>query len=128
MNAPTTPLQAQGSSRRVHPFLGLAIFGLVSLRGYSSVITSPVLAGAAAVGILLVFFPLAQIGSPSRSGVLTAIPVLVGFGMALYPLLGSRFVKLHVVAAVLERWPASSAPQRIDSWRQLLRAASGLTP
>jgi two-component system sensor histidine kinase/response regulator len=88
LNAPTTPLQADGLSRRVYPFLGLAIVGLVSLHGYAGVVASPVLAGAAAIGIILVLAPLAQIDIPARQGVLTALPVVVGFGMALYPLWG----------------------------------------
>jgi len=58
LNALTTPLQADGLSRRVYPFLGLAIVGLVSLHGYSAVIASPVLAGAAVVGLILVLIPL----------------------------------------------------------------------
>src|SRR5258708_29438232 len=61
LNAPTTPLQADGLSCRVYPFLGLAIVGLVSLHGYAGVIASPVLAGAAAIGIILVLAPLAPI-------------------------------------------------------------------
>jgi len=59
LNALNTPLQAEGLSRRVYPFLGLAIVGLVSLHGYSAVISSPVLAGAALIGFLLVAAPLA---------------------------------------------------------------------
>ena len=88
LNAPTTPLQADGLSRRVYPFLGLTIVGLVSLHGYSAVIASPVLAGAGALGIILVLIPLAQVDAPARNGILTALPVVVGFGMALYPLWG----------------------------------------
>ncbi|GAC1668424.1 MAG: hypothetical protein PVS3B2_08010 [Candidatus Dormibacteraceae bacterium] len=86
MNALNTPLQAEGLSRRVYPFLGLAIVGLVSVHGYSAVIASPELAGAALIGILLVLVPLAQIDTPARGGPITAAPVVVGFAMALYPL------------------------------------------
>ena len=86
MNAPHTPLQADGLSRRVYPFLGLAIVGLVSLHGYSAVLDSPVLAGAAVIGILLVLIPLAQIDIHWTSRFVTGVPVMVGFGMALYPL------------------------------------------
>jgi signal transduction histidine kinase/CheY-like chemotaxis protein len=89
LNALNTPLQADGLSRRVYPFLGLAIVGLVSLHGYSAVIASPVLAGAGAFGILLVLVPLAtQIDTPTHNRFITAVPVVVGFGMALYPLWG----------------------------------------
>jgi signal transduction histidine kinase/CheY-like chemotaxis protein len=70
----------------VYPFIGLAIVGLVSLHGYSAVTSSLALAGAAVVGVALVLIPLAQIDTPARSGVVTAIPVVGGFILALYPL------------------------------------------
>ena len=101
MNALNTPLQADGLSRRVYPFIGLAIVGLVSLHGYAGVAASPVLAGALAVGVLLVLVPLAQLDPPSRSRVITAVPVLVGFGMALYPLWGGQSLFGFAAAAVL---------------------------
>jgi len=103
LNAPHTPLQADGLSRRVYPFLGLAIVGLVSLHGYAAVIASPVLEGAGAVGILLVLVPLARIDFQVRSRFVTALPVVVGFGMALYPLWGmSQFgLVVSVVSVVL---------------------------
>jgi signal transduction histidine kinase/CheY-like chemotaxis protein len=80
-----TPLQADGLSRRVYPFIGLAIVGLVSLHGSSEVATSPVLLAALAVGILLAVTPLAPIRFPT-GGPLVAIPVLVGLVLAVYPL------------------------------------------
>jgi signal transduction histidine kinase/CheY-like chemotaxis protein len=81
-----TPLQAEGLSRRVYPFIGLAIVGLVSLHGFSAVTSSLALAGAAAVGVALVLIPLAELDSPARSGLVTAIPAVGGFILALYPL------------------------------------------
>jgi signal transduction histidine kinase/DNA-binding response OmpR family regulator len=81
-----TPLLAEGLSRRVYPFLGLAIVGLVSFHGFSAVTSSLALSGAMAVGVLLVVIPLAQIDTPARNGVVTAIPVIGGFVLALYPL------------------------------------------
>ena len=121
MNAPTTPLQADGLSRRVYPFLGLAIVGLVSLHGYSAVIASPVLAGAATIGFLLVVVPLAQIDTEARSRVVTALPVLVGFGMALYPLWGgSQFglatsVLLIALASALVLLPWERIPRYLHA-------------
>ncbi|HEY1419512.1 MAG TPA: response regulator [Candidatus Dormibacteraeota bacterium] len=82
----TTPLQADGLSRRVYPFLGLAIVGLVSLHGFSAVTSSLALTGAAVVGGALVLIPLAQIDTPARNGIVTAVPVIGGFVLALYPL------------------------------------------
>jgi len=121
LNAPTTPLQADGLSRRVYPFLGLAIVGLVSLHGYAGVVASPVLAGAAAIGVILVLAPLAQIDIPARSGVLTALPVVVGFGMALYPLWGlSEFglgisIVLTVLASALVLLPWERIPRYLHA-------------
>src|ERR1700716_3175117 len=86
LNAPNTPLQADGLSRRVYPFLGLAIVGLVSLHGYSAVMDSPVPVGAAIAGGLLVLIPLAQLDLHWTNRFVTGVPVMVGFGMALYPL------------------------------------------
>ncbi|HYU64209.1 MAG TPA: response regulator [Verrucomicrobiae bacterium] len=86
MNHPTTPLAAEGLSRRVYPFLGLAIVGLVSLHGFAAVTTSLALAGAMGVGVALVLIPLTQIDTPARSSFITALPVVGGFVLALYPL------------------------------------------
>ena len=82
----STPLQAEGLSRRVYPFLGLAIVGLVSLHGFAAITTSLALSGAMGLGVALVLIPLAQIDKPARSGVITAIPVVGGFVLALHPL------------------------------------------
>jgi signal transduction histidine kinase/CheY-like chemotaxis protein len=121
LNAPTTPLQADGLSRRVYPFLGLAIVGLVSLHGYAGVIASPVLAGAAAIGVILVLAPLAQIDIPAPNGILTALPVVVGFGMALYPLWGmSEFglgisIVLTALASALVLLPWERIPRYLHA-------------
>src|SRR5216683_3084749 len=121
LNAPTTPLQADGLSRRVYPFLGLAIVGLVSLHGYAGVVASPVLAGAAAIGVILVLAPLAQLDIPARSGILTALPVVVGFAMALYPLWGmSEFglwisVVLTALASALVLLPWERIPRYLHA-------------
>src|SRR5439155_7011043 len=82
----STPLQAEGLSRRVYPFIGLAIVGLVSLHGFAAVANSLALSGAMAVGVALVLIPLAQVDTPARSSVVTAIPVVGGFLLALHPL------------------------------------------
>ena len=85
-HSPSTPLAAEGLSRRVYPFLGLAIVGLVSLHGFAAVTTSLALAGAMGVGVALVLIPLTQIDTPARSSFITALPVVGGFVLALYPL------------------------------------------
>src|SRR5207253_5738694 len=86
LSHPSTPLQAEGLSRRVYPFIGLAIVGLVSLHGFAAVTTSLALGGAMALGVALVFIPLAEIDTPARNGVITAVPVIGGFVLALHPL------------------------------------------
>jgi signal transduction histidine kinase/CheY-like chemotaxis protein len=124
-----TPLHAQGLSRRVYPFIGLAIVGLVSFHGYSAVVASPVLRGAMAVGVLMVLAPLAPIRFPAAGRALSAIPVLVGLGLALYPLwgFGSNFgiaasivlVELGVALIVLP-W------ERIPRWLHAISPIGGL--
>src|ERR1700716_3019512 len=86
LNALNTPLQAEGLSRRVYPFIGLAIVGLVSFHGFAAVMNSLALSGAMAVGVLLVPIPLAEIDTPTPSGIFTSIPVVGGFVLALHPL------------------------------------------
>jgi len=100
LSHPSTPLQADGLSRRVYPFLGLAIVGLVSLHGFAAVTTSLALAGAMAVGVALVLIPLAEIDTPARNRFVTAIPVVGGFVLALYPLWADGTV-FGVVASVV---------------------------
>src|SRR5438128_11405573 len=60
--------------------------GLVSRHGFAAVATSLALSGAMAVGVALVLIPLAQVDTPMRNGVVTAIPVVGGFILALHPL------------------------------------------
>jgi signal transduction histidine kinase/DNA-binding response OmpR family regulator len=99
-----TPLKADGLSRRVYPFIGLAIVGLVSLHGSSAVGMSFVLLAALVVGVLLALGPLAPIRLPAVGRPLLSIPVIVGLGLALFPLWepGSAFgIAASVVLIVL---------------------------
>lgn len=122
MNQPSTPLQAEGLSRRVYPFLGLAIVGLVSLHGFAAVTTSLALSGAMAVGVALVLIPLAQIDTPARSGIITATPVVGGFVLALYPLWadGTPFgviasVVITVLGSILVLLPWERIPRYLHA-------------
>src|SRR2546426_12015968 len=81
-----SPLQAEGLSRRVYPFLGLAIVGLVSLHGFSAVAASPALVAALVLGVLLVLVPLIPAALAPASRFAGAAPVVTGFGLAMYPL------------------------------------------
>ncbi len=88
MNPLNSPLQPPGPglSRRVYPFLGLAIVGVTTVQGGGSISSSPVLVAAVVVGAVLVLAPLAP-GSwlPSRR-ISAAAPVAAGFVLAAYPL------------------------------------------
>ena len=117
-----TPLQADGLSRRVYPFIGLAIVGLVSLHGYSDVAASPVLLAAMMIGILLALVPLAPSNIPHVSRPVIAIPVVVGLGLALFPLweVGSLFgiaasVILVVLAGALVLLPWERIPRYLHA-------------
>src|SRR6266851_1096207 len=113
-----TPLQAEGLARRVYPFLGLAIVGLVSLRGFGSIIASPPLLVATALGALLVLAPLVPFEAPSVGRLASAVPVLLGFGLALYPLWGSGSVVGIVISGILAALgPALS----LSPWGQFRR-------
>jgi len=96
-----TPLRAEGLSRRVYPFIGLAIVGLVSLHGYAELTASPVLMAAMAVGMLLALAPLAPLNLPPVSRPIVALPVLIGLGLALYPLWGEGSAFGILASAIL---------------------------
>ena len=119
------PLQAEGLARRVYPFLGLAIVGLVSLRGFGSIIASPPLLVAAALGALLVLAPLVPFEPPSVGRLPSAIPVLLGFGLALYPLWASGSVVGIVISAVLA---ALGAALILLPWERIPRPLHAISP
>jgi signal transduction histidine kinase/DNA-binding response OmpR family regulator len=121
----TPPLQATGLGRRVYPFVGLAIVGLVSLHGYSAVVASPVLLTAMGIGILLVLVPLAPIRFPTQPRLVSSIPVVGGFGLALYPLwaAGSWFgIAASIVLVIL------GGALVILPWERIPRYLHAITP
>ena len=120
-----TPLLAKGLSRRVYPFVGLAIVGLVSLHGYAAVLASPVLLAAMGVGILVALAPLVPINVPATSRLLSSIPVVGGFGLALYPLwaAGSPFGIVASIALVLLGGALIIVP-----WERIPRYLHAITP
>ena len=125
MSHPSTPLQADGLSRRVYPFLGLAIVGLVSLHGFPAVTTSLALAGAMAVGVALVLIPLAEIDTPAHSRIVTAVPVVGGFVLALYPLWADGTV-FGVVASVVIT--ALGSALVVLPWERIPRYLHAISP
>ena len=120
-----TPLQADGLSRRVYPFVGLAIVGLVSLHGYSAVVASPVLLAAMAIGVVLVLVALAPVRVPSQGRLLSSLPVIAGFGLALYPLwaAGSAFGIVASIVLVMLGGALIILP-----WERIPRYLHALTP
>jgi signal transduction histidine kinase len=121
----TPPLQAAGLGRRVYPFVGLAIVGLVSLHGYAAVVASPVLLAAMGIGILLVLVPLAPIRFPIQPRLVSSIPVVGGFALALYPLwaAGSWFgIAASIVLVIL------GGALIILPWERIPRYLHAITP
>jgi signal transduction histidine kinase/CheY-like chemotaxis protein len=120
-----TPLQAEGLSRRVYPFIGLAIVGLVSFHGFAAIADSLALSGAMAVGVLLVLIPLSGIDSPTPSGVFTAIPVVGGFVLALHPLWASgHLIGLVTSVAIMVLGSALV----LLPWERIPRYLHAITP
>src|SRR5260370_10662687 len=120
-----TPLHADGLARRVYPFLGLAIVGLVSLRGLAVVAGQPPLLAAAAIGVLLVLGPLAPFSLPRVGKPATAVPVRAGFGLALYPLWASGSIVGIAVSALLA---ALTAALVVLPWERIPRVLHALSP
>jgi len=112
-------------ARRVYPFLGLAIVGLVSLRGLAAVAGQPPLLAAAAIGVLLVLGPLAPFSLPRVGKLVTAVPVLAGFGLALYPLWASATIFGIAVSALLA---ALAAALIVLPWERIPRVLHAVSP
>jgi signal transduction histidine kinase/DNA-binding response OmpR family regulator len=119
------PLQAEGLARRVYPFLGLAIVGLVSLRGFGAVAASPALVAATVTGVLLVLLPLAPIEVGRWSRPFGAVPVIVGLALALYPLWAAPSV-LGITATVV--LVALGSALVVLPWERIPRSLHALPP
>ena len=81
-----TPLHQPGLNRRMYPFLGLAVVGLVTIRTPSDVGASPVLIGALLIGAILTLAPLLPDRLVPTGRWTGALPVAAGFILATYPL------------------------------------------
>ncbi|HEX9098176.1 MAG TPA: response regulator [Candidatus Dormibacteraeota bacterium] len=119
------PLQAEGLARRVYPFLGLAIVGLVSLRGFGAVAASPALVAATVTGVLLVLLPLAPIEVGRWSRPFAAGPVVVGFALALFPLWAAPSVPGIAATVVLV---ALGSALVVLPWERIPRGLHALPP
>ena len=117
-----SPLQPLGLSRRVYPFLGLAIVGVVTVRGFSAVTASPEQLAAVLIGALLVLAPLVPVDFLPSGRLASAAPVFAGFALAAYPLwaAGSLIgiaasVVLAAVGCALLLVPWTRIPRRLHA-------------
>src|SRR6266699_1435249 len=99
--------------------------GLVSVRGFGSIFGSPALLAATAIGAVLGLAPLVPFQPPRVPKVVSAIPVLLGFGLALYPLWASGSVFGIAVSAVLA---ALGAALIVLPWERIPRFLHAITP
>ena len=120
-----SPLQAEGLSRRVFPFLGLAIVGLLTLHGFSAVAASPALLAAAAVGMALIILPLSAPQLVPTNRVASAVPVIAGFGLAANPLWAAGTVFGIVASAVLVLLASTLV---VLPWERIPRYLHAVTP
>jgi signal transduction histidine kinase/DNA-binding response OmpR family regulator len=81
-----TPLHQPGLNRRMYPFLGLAIVGLVTVKPLSAVAASPELMVALAIGAALTLAPLAPDRFVPAGRWIGSLPVAAGFVLASYTL------------------------------------------
>src|SRR6266550_6555359 len=121
----STPLKAEGLARRVYPFIGLAIVGLVSFHGYSELTSSIALMAAMVVGMLLALAPLAPVNLPPVGRPVVAIPVLVGLGLALYPLWGAASLFGILASVVLV---ALAGALVLLPWERIPRYLHAISP
>ena len=124
-----TPLHEPGLNRRIYPFLGLAVVGLVTVRPLTAVSASPELVAALVIGALLTLAPLVPTRLVPEGPVAGATPVALGFVLAAYPLwshgsvigIGSTVIlTLLGCALLLLPW------DRIPRWLHAISPIGGL--
>ena len=86
MSPANSPLLPAGLSRRVYPFLGLAIVGITTVQGVGSVFSSPTQLAAVVIGVVLTLAPIAPARLLPSGRLVAAVPVAAGFALAAYPL------------------------------------------
>jgi signal transduction histidine kinase/DNA-binding response OmpR family regulator len=99
--------------------------GLVSFHGFAAITSSLALSGAMALGVLLVLIPLAQIDTPTGSGVFTAVPVVGGFVLALHPLWESGHLTGIITSVVITVLGGAMA---LLPWERIPRYLHAVTP
>ena len=86
MTPTNSPLLTPGLSRRVYPFVGLAIVGITTVEGFGAITESLPLLGAVLVGGLLAIAPVVPDRFLPSGRPAAAAPVALGFALAAYPL------------------------------------------
>src|SRR5207248_3578047 len=84
-----TPLHQPGLNRRMYPFLGLAIVGLVTVKPLTAVAASPELMLALLIGAALTLAPVAPDRAIPAGRWIGSLPVAAGFILASYNLWSS---------------------------------------
>ena len=125
MSSSNSPLQPLGLSRRVYPFLGLAIVGVVSVRGFGAVTASPEQLAAVVIGALLVLAPLVPVDFLPSGRLPAAAPVFAGFALAAYPLWASGSLVGIAAAVVLA---AVGCALILVPWERIPRALHAISP
>src|SRR5215467_3396034 len=124
-----TPLHEPGLNRRIYPFLGLAIVGLVTVRPLTSVTASAELIAALVIGAVLTLAPLAPTRLMPEGPVAGATPVALGIVLAAYPLWRDGSV-IGVVSTVILTLLACSLLvlpwDRIPRWLHAVSPIGGL--
>jgi signal transduction histidine kinase/DNA-binding response OmpR family regulator len=125
LSSSNSPLQPLGLSRRVYPFLGLAIVGVVTVRGFAAVTASPEQLAAVVIGILLVLAPLVPADFLPSGRVAAAAPVFAGFALAAYPLwAGGSFVGIAASAILV----AVGCTLILVPWERIPRQLHAISP
>jgi len=125
LSSSNSPLQPLGLSRRVYPFLGLAIVGVVTIRGFGAVTASPEQLAAVVIGVLLVLAPLVPVGFLPSGRLAAAAPVFAGFALAAYPLWAGASVAGIGAAAGLA---AIGCTLILLPWDRIPRQLHAITP
>jgi signal transduction histidine kinase/CheY-like chemotaxis protein len=125
LNSLNSPLQSLGLSRRVYPFLGLAIVGVVTVRGFAAVTASPEQLVAVLIGALLVLAPLAPVNLLPSGRLASAAPVAVGFALAAYPLWAGGSIAGIAAAVVLT---AIGCALILVPWERIPRPLHAISP
>ena len=125
MSSLNSPLQSLGLSRRVYPFLGLAIVGVVTVRGAGAVTASPEQLAAVVIGALLVLAPLVPAAFLPAGRLASAAPVAFGFALAAYPLWSAGTLIGIAAALVLA---AVGCALILVPWERIPRQLHAISP